>query len=245
MLTWNVMGLTSTRNELSLPLQLEEPDIVILTETKLVEEQHGKPFVRSLFKDLRGETQYSCYCSSVAAACDKKRKVQGQHRLWWSAGGRAQTLAPDINVKLEPHHNEGFLKSHVVGTIETPHGCPVSVYGVYMPSVAAHRARIYGFLRASSADQHAIWGGDWNADPTRGLKGPRGSNGGDDRHRAVIARCPDMRLHMGLRPTHNPRSRGVCGLAALTTSSCPAILARRSWRRPSSPPRTTQITTWS
>ena len=78
-----------------------------------------------------------------------------------------------------------------------------------MPSVADGRARIYGFLRASSAGQHAIWGGDWNADPTRGLKGPRGSNGGDDRHRAFIARCTDMRLHMGLRPTHIPVAEGL------------------------------------
>ena len=46
---------------------------------------------------------------------------------------------PAMTVKLEPHHIEGFLKSHVVGS--PTHGCPVSVYGVYMPSVAAHRAR--------------------------------------------------------------------------------------------------------
>ena len=104
-LTWDIMGLTSTgagtRNELSLTLQVEEPDIVILTETKLIEEQHGKPCVRSLFKDLPGEIQYSCFCSSVAAAFHMKRRqlehqcIQQQDRLWWSAGSRAQiTLAP-------------------------------------------------------------------------------------------------------------------------------------------------------
>ena len=48
-----------------------------------------------------------------------------------------------------------------------------------------------------------------------GAEGPRGSNGGDDRtivmtrHRAFIARCTDMRLHMGLRPTHIPVVEGL------------------------------------
>ena len=55
--TCNLMGLTSTRNELSRTLQIEQPDIIIFTETKLVEE-HGRPFVRSLFQDLRGDNQY-------------------------------------------------------------------------------------------------------------------------------------------------------------------------------------------
>ena len=53
-LTWNVMGLTSMEHELRTTLQRLQPDIVVLTETKLVAQRHSCGLVKAVFEDPEG-----------------------------------------------------------------------------------------------------------------------------------------------------------------------------------------------
>ena len=59
-LTWNVMGLTTVREELRLMAEEHAPDVLVLTETKLVDKYHASKWLA----DSLPRDQYTLYCSS-------------------------------------------------------------------------------------------------------------------------------------------------------------------------------------
>ena len=48
-----------------------EPDIIVLTETKFVKDQHGSASIRQPFMD-----KYKIFCSSVAASTKEQMEVK-------------------------------------------------------------------------------------------------------------------------------------------------------------------------
>ena len=63
-LTWNVMGLTTLEDEVATLVEDQKPQIVILTETKLVRDEKIPKWIRGMFPD------YTLECSSAPAAMD-------------------------------------------------------------------------------------------------------------------------------------------------------------------------------
>ena len=199
------MGLTTVQHELRSTLQHLQPDIVVLTETKLVAQRHSGGILRAVFQDPEGGDLYDWHCSSHEATMDKRTRAHARNGSDGVAVAVHKRWLPKATVQRK-HYNCNALVSHVVGvTIHTPHGLPVDVCGVYMPFDAAHRAEIYEHLRSQARSERTIWAGDWNADPVRDA-----SRSADLRHRGFADTAKmQMLLPDAGAPTHYPRAEGT------------------------------------
>ena len=201
------MGLTTIAHELCLTLQEEQPDIVILTETKLVRQQHCRGWVKAMFADVAGQNQYTLYCSSQNATFDKSRRSTartGSGGVLIAVHNRWQ---PSTTVNVMPHEKHPYLVGHALGvSIQTPHGRPLDVYGVYMPFDLAHRGQIYAFLEASTRSAYTIWAGDWNADLHRAQEMGSMVRAADRQHAHFVEGFTDLHVHSSPdhQPTHLP-----------------------------------------
>ena len=168
-LTWNVMGFTTIADELELIISEQDPDIIVLTETKFVRDQHGSANIRKPFLG-----NYNI-CSSVAASTRAQKLIrnrEGRQNLHQNSGARGVVLAvhnrwqPEASMHLHTHSQEPWLASHAIGvTASNSSGASCNIFGVYMP--AEVRQQIYNHLKKHATQANTILLGDWNADPER------------------------------------------------------------------------------
>ena len=138
--TWNVRGLTTVAHDLRLSLHSEQPEVVVLTETKLVRGRHNKGMIKRVFQDSENNCMYDWYCSSHDAPFDKWRLCHARNGSGGVVVAVHKRWLPESTVRVKPHFDLPYLVSHAVGvTIHTPHGQALDVYGIYMPFRASHR----------------------------------------------------------------------------------------------------------
>ena len=169
-LTWNVMGLTTTAEELKSILQAQEPDVVILSETKLLMETHQRTWIKSAFLG-----QYMLFCSSIPAMDTKLYKshpgkafeqanragsggvIMAIHQRWANGSQIRRHVYQDSN-------------GHLVGIdLQPPNMAPLRLIGVYMPHDHVKREVLYRQVQSKlTKEVLTILGGDWNAALLRG-----------------------------------------------------------------------------
>ena len=182
LLTWNVMGLTTVIDELRTMICEQDPDIVVLTETKLHKYNCNSSIMKSI---LQGYTLFhSCKAAPNPLRVKRKfrtrRKSGLQTRKETSTDadhlGRDGTGGVTLAIKncwcssgsvtlLSSANKDEFLTSHCVGIkLQPPHSDAVLIWGIYMPFVEQRRKQIQAHLLNEM--QHApysIMAGDWNA----------------------------------------------------------------------------------
>ena len=174
-LTWNVMGLTTINEELKSILLEHDPDVVMLTETKLLEETHQRTWIKHAFLD-----QYALFCSSIPAACTKlyrhnPRKAWEQANRAGSGGVILAVHQRWANGSSIQRHVYEQSNGHIVGLdLQPPNMTPIRMIGVYMPHDMEKRRCMYQRVQEQLHDGvFTIIGGDWNAALLPGDRGTR------------------------------------------------------------------------
>ena len=182
LLTWNVMGLTTVIDELRTMICEQDPDIVVLTETKLHKYNCNSSIMKSI---LQGYTLFhSCKAAPNPLRVKRKfrtrRKSGLQTRKETSTDadhlGRNGTGGVTLAVKncwcssgsvslLSSANKDEFLTSHCVGIkLQPPHSDAILIWGVYMPFVDQTRRQIQAYLLNEMQNApYSIMAGDWNA----------------------------------------------------------------------------------
>ena len=205
---WNVMGLTTVREELQQLLQQEDPDILVLTETKLTDRTQRKTWLNQILK-----THWLQYSSSPHSSMRQGERV--------GSGGVAiavrKTLVPEgcyIRVPIQREHRSHLLQV----LLQPPNSTPILLQAVYMPFDLETREGIYEAIKAACSPQlQSIVAGDMNAalyeqdrtHPTR--------NAADRQHEAFIA----QEIVTPTDEAHRPFSHTVRSLKS-------SLVARRS-----------------
>ena len=158
------MGLTTVQDELNHLLDTRQPDIVVLTETKLVEQQHSGKWLKD---SLPG---YVLQCSSRPAKNPFRGKERLPARSRIGMGGvilavKKELMGRGCLVRLNTHSS---CKGYMVGVnLNPPSSTPIRIWGVYMPTAdLAERRPIYSHLEQELNKYPAILtivAGDWNA----------------------------------------------------------------------------------
>ena len=163
-LTWNVMGLTTVQDELSHLLEQHRPDIVILTETKLVEQQHSGKWLKEIFPG------YTLQCSSRPAKNPLRGKERVPARSRIGMGGVIIAVKKELTGRgsLTRLNTNPSCKGYMIGVNLNPlNSTPIRIWGVYMPTAdLATRRLIYSHLEQELNTHPAILtivAGDWNA----------------------------------------------------------------------------------
>ena len=186
-LTWNVMGLTTIKEELTQMIEEKAPDVIVLTKTKLTERTQGKGWLRSVLRD---------YWLHFSSRVHKTQQVLEHARE--GSGGLAvavkKTLMPQGCItklnNIEAH------RGHLVQLcMQPPKSAPIMVQGVYMPFDQEHRLSIYQAIQgAYKKPQHNIVLGDFNAALYPTDRTSQQWHPIDQQHKDSLAEC-------GLRPT--------------------------------------------
>ena len=224
-----MLGLTTIQDELAELLNEHDPDVVVLTETKLVEQQHAQ---RWISQNVFGGT-YTLHCSSSLASkrrknrwnnyqCgDKGEGTMEEHssgaqapQQRSGAGGVILALhnrwAIGSNVARRPYNNMEYMRGHAVEISVQPPSCQsLHIAGVYMPFDSNKRDLIYAALAREPEDKDlAIAAGDWNATLLPSDKGHETNTAGsgpDEQHQKFVT---NAKLHH-LRwqdTTHRPHT---------------------------------------
>lgn len=161
--TWNVMGLTAVQEDLRHLLDPRRDctsiDIMVLTETKLMPQQHGKLWLKTLFEGWH--THFSSNCPTDGAP-KQERCRSGSGGIIVACrktglGGDFQRTK-DVPQRLAGHFE--LLKSNKHNAW---------LVGVYMPcNDQSKRTELYDFLSTIAKDAsrlkvNLIAAGDWNA----------------------------------------------------------------------------------
>ena len=158
------MGLTTVQDELSHLLDTQQPDVVILTETKLVEQQHSGKWLKD---SLPG---YTLQCSSRPAKnpLRGKERVPAKSRI--GMGGVVVAIKKELTGRgsLARLSTNSSCKGYMVGVeLNPPNSIPIRIWGVYMPTAdLAERRLIYTYLEQELIKRPAVLtivAGDWNA----------------------------------------------------------------------------------
>ena len=152
-LCWNVMGLTTVGEEFEQLLRQHDPDIIILTETKLTDRTQRKCCLNGILK-----THWLQFSSSPHSSLSNGER-QG-------SGG----LAVAVRKSLVPHGCYERLpiqkqhRSHLLQVLlQPPNSTTVLLQAVYMPFDHATRASIYEAVKEACKGRHSIVAGDMNA----------------------------------------------------------------------------------
>ena len=166
------MGFTTVADELQLIIMEHEPDIIVLTETKFVKDQHGSASIRQPFMN-----KYKIFCSSVSASTRERKEIRSKddrQNLHQRSGSGGVLMAvhnrwqPEATAQVHAHYHDPYLVSHVLGvTLSTSSRSRCEVFGVYMPADGKRRQQIYNYLKKHANYPNTILMGDWNADPHR------------------------------------------------------------------------------
>ena len=178
-LTWNVMGLTTIREELQDLINEHELTIVILTETKLEGKHEHMQWVQQAFQG-----RYSLHFSSQSYTRQKDMEtsaaIKGRDRKRQGSGGVILAIqkkwANACELTRHSYHNMPYMRGHAIGlALQLLDGPKVEVIGTYLPSStgqdvddnarAMHkRDRICTALSNQvQGERHVIAAGDWNA----------------------------------------------------------------------------------
>ena len=198
--TWNVMGLTTVGEELKSIVLDREPDVVVLTETKLLEETHNRAWVKGTLLNM-----YTIYGSSIRATDSRRyNNAQGQCRdraRRMGSGGVLMAIHQRwMNGTTIMRHVYENCSGHLIGidlkALDSP---PIRLIGVYMPHDMPRRKEMYAALSSKvQEDMFKIVGGDWNAAL---LPGDRADQSAlhhtcmDDHHKEFVQGCKLSPLH--------------------------------------------------
>ena len=166
--------------------------------------------MKAVFEDPEDGSLYVWHCSSHKSALDPRRRCHARNGTGGVIVAVHKRWLPVTTVQ-RMHYDNEHLRSHLVAVkIQTPHSQPLRVCGVYMPFDAGHRAKIYHHLRTVKVGGHAIWAGDWNADPDR-RTGGLSRRTVDLRHHRFVSTTEGMQLLLpdAGAPTHYPRTKGA------------------------------------
>ena len=152
-LCWNVMGLTTVKEELEELLQRQDPDIIILSETKLTERTQRKCWLNNMLK-----THWLQFSSRPHSSLS-----QGERQ---GSGGIAvavrKSLVPQGCYTRVPVQNQH--RSHLLQLmLQPPNSTPVLLQAVYMPFELDARASLYEVIKEACDGKHSIVAGDMNA----------------------------------------------------------------------------------
>ena len=153
LLCWNVMGLTTVRDELELLVQQQDPDVIVLTETKLTDRSQRKSWLNSISK-----THWLQFSSSPHEGF-RTGERQGRGGL---AVAVRKTLVPEgcyTRLPVQSQHRSHLLQL----MLQPPNSTPVLLQAVYMPFDLQARANIYEAIKEACEGQHSIVAGDMNA----------------------------------------------------------------------------------
>ena len=163
LLTWNVMGLTAVQEDLRHLLNPKRDgkpiDIMVLTETKLIPQQHGKLWLKTLFEGWQTHFKSKCLAESAQKQEQSRSGSGGVVVACRKTGlGSAFQRTEDVPQRLAGHFE--LLKSSKYN---------LWVVGVSMPcNDLQMRTELYDFLgivvvEASRSKADLIAAGDWNA----------------------------------------------------------------------------------
>lgn len=133
LLCWNVMGLTTVRDELEQLVQQQDPDIIVLTETKLSDRSQRKSWLNSFSK-----THWLQFSSSPHEGF-RTGERQGRGGL---AVAVRKMLVPEgcyTRLPVQSQHRSHLLQL----MLQPPNSTPVLLQAVYMPFDLQARANIY------------------------------------------------------------------------------------------------------
>ena len=157
LLTWNVMGLTTVIDELRTMICDKDPDIVVLTETKLHKYNCNSSIMKSI---LQGYTLFhSCkaaphplrvkrkFCTTRKSGLHTRKKASNNADHLGRDGTGGVTLATKncwcssgSVTLLSSANKDEFLTSHCVGIkLQPPHSDAILIWGLYMPFVEQTR----------------------------------------------------------------------------------------------------------
>ncbi len=148
-LTWNVMGLTTVKEELEQLLQQQDPDIIVLTETKLTDRTQRKSWLNGILK-----THWLQFSSSPHPILRQGERV--------GSGGVAiavrKTLVPEgcyIRLPVQSKHRSHLLQV----LLQPPNSTPILLQAVYMPFDLETRAGIYEAIKEACSRQlqYSCW----------------------------------------------------------------------------------------
>ena len=132
-LAWNVMGLTTVKEELVQLMEQTSPDMLVLTETELTERTQRKSWLQHVLKE------YWLHFSSCMHS-------QQQQQLREGCGGAVVAVKKVLVPRgcITRLTNQESHRSHLVQIcLHPPGSAPLMVQGVYMPFDSEHRASIY------------------------------------------------------------------------------------------------------
>ena len=153
LLCWSVMGLTTVGDEFEQLLRQQDPDIIILTETKLTERTQKKCCLNSILR-----THWLQFSSSPHSSLSKGER-QGSGGL---AVAVRKSLVPYGCYERLPIQNQH--RSHLLQVVlQPPNSATVLLQAVYMPFDHAGRASIYEAIKEACKGRHSIVAGDMNA----------------------------------------------------------------------------------
>ena len=149
--TWNVMGLTAVQEDVQQLLSRKRDgrslDIIVLTETKLIPQQHGKIWLKPLFEGW--STHFSSKCPPERAAKHERNRS--------GSGGiiiACRNLGPGLD--FEKHTNVPERFAGHLAVIKSSR-LKMRIVGVYMPcNDPQKRAELYDFWPASPKTQRLL-----------------------------------------------------------------------------------------
>ena len=164
LLTMNCRGIRTNQDSIAITVADTKPDIMILTETKLISNMHG---ANKLIKETLSE--YELHASSITKTTASRTAGHetGRGAAGVLVGIHKKYAATGCMRKIEIFPE---LAGHVVHTIlQTPGSNPIHTVGVYMPTVDhTKRSKVYEYIQGVAAicrqeNLLMLAGGDWNA----------------------------------------------------------------------------------
>ena len=212
-LTWNIEGSSHNAAELSQLLTQHQPDVLILTETKLTKSRPSPVWLTRLL------SRYTLFYSSAPATARASIRSHGgvlvaiNHRLTLPGTFTHHSLHP---------HLDGHL---AIVSLHPPSSSPLHVIGVYFPchnpSLTTQLiAQIDTHLHTTSQDL-TLLSGDWNAPPPSLSRHPLRPLV----HAHTLKYCAP--LHPTLQSTHHCRGQGTHRTLDYTLYSCPPFCSPR------------------
>lgn len=212
-LEYNPMGGTTTDLDMQQLAHTYKPDAVILPELKICANQKRSNLYRRTLS-----RQYQLFYSLLPGGSKLSRKARQRQKAGVLIGiARHHTAHHSVHEVPTPAELQGYLV-HV--RLAPPHGRPLEIIGVYMPTAAEEqeiRAAINSYIMCAS--QHCaqqgttlITGGDWNATLHNSDRSTGTCRGCDIAHRQMVTEAglvPAGGMHSNREPTYRQHTAGA------------------------------------
>ena len=160
---WNVMGLTAVQEDVQQLLSRKRHgsslDIIVLKETKLIPQQHGKMWLKP---------QVEGWSTHLSSKCPPERAATHERNRSGSGGIIIASRNMGLGLDFEEDTNVPECFSDHLAMINSSR-LNMRIVGVYMPcNDPQKRTELYDFLAsitkdATTAKQEILVAGDWNA----------------------------------------------------------------------------------